>query len=277
MVHILAVDDERLALEVLAGELEKVFPEAAIHAESNAAAAMQIVQELKEAGEPPAFVFLDIELGHADGVDMARRIRELCPRAAIFFCTAHTRYAMDAFQLMAKGYLLKPIRAKAIEQVLDEMVSDWRERLKEENREVRIQTFGNFEVFVDGNPLRFEREKSKELLAYLVDRRGASVTTEQIAVTLWEDDKYDRKLKNRATVIVSSLKRTLRGVGAEDILVKSWNHLALDTQKVRCDAYDFENGAEDARNAYHGEYMLNYSWAEERNGEFARMQEKYED
>lgn len=85
-------------------------------------------------------------------------------------------------------------------------------------------------------PLKFEREKSKKLLAFLVDQHGSSVTTKQIAGVLWENEPYDRKLKNRTTATVTSLKNALRAVEAEDILIKTWNHLALDVTKVKYDA-----------------------------------------
>jgi two-component SAPR family response regulator len=119
--------------------------------------------------------------------------------------------------------------------------------------------------------LVFEREKAKELLAYLVDRHGASVTTEQIAAVLWENRNYDRSLKNQVTSTVASLKKTLQAVDSGHILVKTWNHLALDTEKVKCDAYDFEKGDMTAVNAFRGEYMINYSWAEFTAGRYVQM------
>jgi len=141
---------------------------------------------------------------------------------------------------------------------------------------VRIQTFGHFEVFVDGRPLHFEREKAKELMAYLIDRHGASVTTRQIAAVLWEDAEYDVDLKNRVTRIISSLRKTLNEAGVGALLIKEWNHLAIDTSQFVCDAYDFEQGDPRAVGLFRGEYMTNYSWAEVTTGTYVRMhQEKY--
>ena len=50
---------------------------------------------------------------------------------------------------------------------------------------VKVQCFGNFEVFVGGRPLSFKRSKSKELLAYLVDRNGATCTNGEMLAVLW--------------------------------------------------------------------------------------------
>ena len=78
------------------------------------------------------------------------------------------------------------------------------------------------------------REKAKELLAYLVDRHGVAVTTEQIAVLLWDNRPYDRTLKNYVATVVKSLKKALSNAGVEDILIKTHNHLSVDVKKFRC-------------------------------------------
>lgn len=109
---------------------------------------------------------------------------------------------------------------------------------------------------------------AKELFAFLVDRHGATVTTEQIAVTLWENGVYDRKMKNMATSVIASLRATLKEAGIEEVMVKTWNHLAINVEKIKCDAYEFEKGDSIAMNSFRGEYMTNYSWAEFSTGRY---------
>ena len=125
-----------------------------------------------------------------------------------------------------------------------------------------IINFGDFEVFVNDCPIEFQRSKAKELLAYLVDRKGSSVTTERIAAILFEEKNYDRNVKNMTTTIISSLRKTLKKYGIEDILIKSWNQIAINVDKIKCDAYDFEKFDLIAINSYEGDYMYGYSWAE---------------
>ena len=50
---------------------------------------------------------------------------------------------------------------------------------------VRFQTFGNFEVFIDGQPVKFKYNMTKEMLAYLVDRNRALCTNNEIMAVLW--------------------------------------------------------------------------------------------
>ncbi|MBR5263870.1 MAG: response regulator [Clostridia bacterium] len=272
-MYILALDDEQYALDSLSEELKLVFPDAFLQEETKASSALAWAETLALRGQELSYAFLDIQLRGMNGIEVATKLKALHPKVVLFFCTAYSEYAFDAFGLCAKGYLLKPILAKDIERVLDEMVDDWRASQNRLSKDIRVQTFGNFGVFVDGALLSFEREKAKELLAYLVDRHGAPVTTAQIATVLWEK-AYDRKLKNKTTAIVSSLRSTLRSAGIEHILIKSWNNLALDISQLRCDAYDFEKGDLLAINSFHGEYMVNYSWAEFTTGHYVTLNER---
>lgn len=275
-MNILAVDDEIFSLKELAGQLELVFPDGAVHCEMDPDAALNWARELTERGETLDYAFLDIQLGGMDGLELAWRLKRMFPSTLLFFCTAYSQYAINAFGLRAKGYLLKPVKAAAIQAVLNDEMGDWRQEkaVAPAPPKVRIQTFGYFEVYVGGKALTFERKKAKELLAYLVNRHGASVTTEQIAAALYEEENYDRKLKSRVTSAVSSLRRTLKAAGVEDILTKGWGHIAIDPERIQCDAYDFEKWDMVAVNSFHGEYMAGYSWAEFTTGKYVRMEQE---
>ena len=62
--------------------------------------------------------------------------------------------------------------------------------------------------------------------------------------------------------LISDIRKTLRGCGAEDVLVGKRNQYAVDPTKLDCDYYRYLEGDEQAVNAYLGEYMKQYSWAE---------------
>lgn len=272
-MYVLAVDDERIMLKELTIELGQVFPNADIQGFQDPMEAEQWASDLAQEGKSLDYAFLDIRMRGMSGIELARRLKKLHPGTVLIFCTAYTEYAFDAVGMYAKGYLMKPISAKNIVRTLDEMVYDWRKSLDVQNQSFWIKTFGNFEVFVDGKPLVFEREKAKEMLAFLVDRAGATVTTEQLAVVLWEDRPYDKTLKNYVSTVLGSLRRTLHKVGKEDILIKTRNHLSLNPEKIKCDAYDYEKGVMSAVNSFRGEYMVNYSWAEFKTGTYVTMEQ----
>lgn len=257
-MNILALDDEELMLWALTDSLEKVFNENdIIKGFEESEDAIGFVKSL--GNKPLDYAFLDIRLRGSNGIDVAKEIKKLKPKTKILFCTAYSDRAIDAFGVNAVGYLLKPITPEKIRNSLEQLSLMFSNIVDiPTEKKVEIKTFGNFDVFVDKKPIHWKRLKAKELLALLVDKKGASVTNVEIAITLWEDDN---KVKSVPTII-SSLRHTLKDYGVEDILIRSRNHTAIDTTKVLCDVYEFYDGKATALNLYQGEYMANYSWAE---------------
>ena len=248
----LAVDDERLALEELESLLREVMPEHAVYACSSAKAAIEFADR-----DTFDIAFLDIELGSTNGIFLAKQLKDRQPDMHIIFVTSHSHYAVEAFAIHATGYLLKPLQK---EQMQREMTFLYRE--DKHDKKVKVQTFGGFEVWVAGERVAFKRKKAKELLAYLIERKGVSVTIREAYAVLFEDAVYDRAAKNYFQTILASLKRTLKEVGAGDILLKSYNSLAIDPDTIDCDYYRFLDGDSKTVNSYRGEFMTQYSWAE---------------
>ena len=126
---------------------------------------------------------------------------------------------------------------------------------------IQVQTFGNFDVFVDGKAVAFNRSKSKELLAYLVDRKGSSVSRTEAFAVLWEDNAYDRSMQKQLDVVIRSLRGTLQENGIGEILEMKSGNMRIIPELLDCDLYRFFSGDAEAINEYRGEYMSSYSWA----------------
>ena len=126
---------------------------------------------------------------------------------------------------------------------------------------IRVRTFGNFDVYVDGRPVSFKLAKSKELLAYLVDRQGSGVSRAELFAAVWEDRLYDRKQQKQFDVYIRSLRETLREYGIPEIMEMEKGTLRVRPDTFLCDAYLFYSGDSNSINAYRGEYMSSYSWA----------------
>lgn len=204
--------------------------------------------------------FIDIELREMSGLELVKRLKTLVPAVNVIFATGYSQYAMDAFGLHASGYLLKPVAPADVERELKALRNPIVEPAP--RSKLRIQTFGNFEVFYDDVPLHFYRMKTKEMFAYLVDRRGASCTMAQIAAVLWEEKEYGRSQLNQIHTFLADIKKTLGDVGMENVIIKRRNSIALNVDMVDCDYFNFLRGDRRAVNSYMNEYMSNYSWAE---------------
>lgn len=203
--------------------------------------------------------FLETNIPEKPGLQLAAELRVLHAGINIIFITGDDSHLREAFLLRASGYLVKPATRQEICCELENLRNPPE---RTDVPKVRMQCFGNFEVFVDGGILPFRRSKCKELLAFLVHQNGGSVSSASIAAVLWEDKEYNRSLRSQTQTVISLMMKILRQAGIEDIICKSWNCLALDTGKVQCDYYDFLNGDPIAKGAYRGEYMNTYSWAE---------------
>jgi hypothetical protein len=70
--------------------------------------------------------------------------------------------------------------------------------------------------------------------------------------------------------LVSSLSATLKSIGVEDVLQRSYGMIKLDVTKVSCDWYDYLGDKEKGAPNYKGEFMKQYSWAEAENGRLSK-------
>ena len=129
---------------------------------------------------------------------------------------------------------------------------------------MRFKTFSHFDCFVGNTPVDFPRAKSKELLALLVDRRGATVTMDEAITCLWKEKPADlaKKLYRDA---VCRLKLALKNYHAERLLDVKRARLFLKTEFCVCDLWDYLDG--DEKVSFHGEYMRPYEWSIERESE----------
>ncbi len=252
-MKVLAVDDEYYALKDLKDTLAMVIPEADIQSFQTFEGALEY------AGDHLIDVaFLDIEIGGISGLELAKKLKEICGKTNIVFVTGYSEYALEAFSLFASGYVLKPVSEKDIRKCMDNL----REPVRAADQGLRVQTFGNFAVFYEGSLLTFPRTKAKELFAYLIHKKGTGSTTKELMAVLFEDKSYSVSVQKQMQTIVSTMLKVLNDIGMGDVIIRKFNSLSVDITKIDCDYYRFLNGDSNAVNAYAGEYMANYSWAE---------------
>lgn len=261
----LAVDDRLNLANDIVEIMEKLDPEGNHEAECDQPSALEKIRE-----EKPDIVWLDVEMPGMSGLEMAAEIKKLSPFSNIVFVTAYPHYALDAMGLHASGFIVKPVTE---DRLKDEMENLRHPVVKTDNTLLRIQCFGNFDVFCKGKKVRFSRSLSKEALAYLVDRRGAGCTVNEICSVLWEDKQADVNRKSQCRVILGALRKDLEAIGAADVLDKMWNTWSIDPEKISCDYYDFLRSDSTAVNKFRGEYMAQYSWAEMTIGSLYEMSE----
>lgn len=266
---VVAVDDEEISLMCLEAVLDSMDDVDKVLTFSNA----EDTIDYFKTGKADA-AFLDIQLylsgGTLNGLMLAAKIKELCPDCHVVFVTSCPEYAVDAFKLHVSGYIVKPVTREAARKELDYIIMEKRAASnargfieeKEEEPNVRVQCFGNFEVFWKNKPVVFQLSKAKELFAYLVHRKGASVSMAELAAVLFEDKEDGLSVQSQIRNLVASMRKTFSSLGCPDLFNKSRGYISIKTDLIDCDYYSFMNGDSDAINEYSGEYMAQYSWAE---------------
>ena len=199
--------------------------------------------------------FLDINMRGMGGLALAERIIEARPNCKIVFCTGYEEYAISAFKLHVSGYLLKPISAEDVQTEIDNIKA-----VRKKEKTLTVKCFGNFEVYAKNEKVVFKRLKSKELFAFLVDRNGAGMTAKEICAVLFPDDAEDAKNAAYLRQLVLDLKNTLKSVGAEGVLCHETPCYRIDTTLIKCDYISY---LETGKPEFFGEYMTQYSWAED--------------
>lgn len=252
-MNVIAVDDEIFALNDLLEVLEECLPNTEVKGFLKAEEAIEYSKN-----NNIDIAFLDIEMNNLTGIQLAGMLLQNNEKTNIIFVTGYSEYALEAFSVYASGYILKPAEKKSVLDALSKL----RYPVKEARPMVVVKTFSNFEIYVNDVPLHFPRAKSKELIAYLIHKNGTGCSLKELASVIFEDKEYNSSLQRQLQTIIAAMMKTLNSQGVGDIVIKRYNHLSIDTNKIDCDYYNFLNGDETAINSYSGEYMMNYSWGE---------------
>lgn len=254
-MRILCLDDEPLALKMLEQAIREAAPDADVSAYRKQAL---LLEEAKQNGCDVAF--LDIHMRGMNGVELAKELKTANPKMNIIFVTGFSEYKGDAMDIKASGYIMKPVTAEDVKAELEDLRFPI---VPKKNALLRIQCFGNFDVFLpSGEHVRFERSRAKEMFAYLVHKHGSSCTIRELAAVLFEDEPYDQKQLNYMQQLNYSLIKSLKAVGAEAAVIKEFNSLAVKPDVLDCDYYRFKELDAGAVNSFQNEYMSQYSWAE---------------
>ncbi|WP_342557279.1 response regulator [Lysinibacillus sp. FSL P4-0201] len=219
-MRIVLVDDEYLPLTRLKNLLEK----------SNVSG-IEIVGEYTDSLEllkdieilQPNVVFLDIVMPDMDGLALGEKIQEKIPDVEIVFTTGFDQYAIDAFNLHAIDYLLKPIQIARLEKTLERL-----EQIKNKVKEIKprltvIKLFGGLHVVLpngQSQPIKWRTSKAKELFAYMLEHKNEMIFRDTLLELFWPESDIDKASKQLYTAIYT-IRKTLKNYGVEGVKISS--------------------------------------------------------
>ena len=217
---------------------------------------------------------LETDLPELGGLDLGQYLKELHPRVNLVFLSEGPEACVEAMLMHASGYLIEPVDAPAVKRELDDLRHPTGQR---SHKRVFAQTFGNFELFVDGKPMDFKYNRTKEIVALLINNRGAQTTNGEIIGSLWEDDGDPEKKASYLGNLRQDLQNTLKKYEVTDIIVKRRGSMGIVMDRVECDVYDWLEKKKDSKYHYLGDYMNQYSWAEYMHAELDDLSYAMED
>lgn len=218
-MRILAVDDEKLALASIADAIKEASPEAELFTFQSPKEVLAWAEE-----NTVDVAFLDIRMRGMTGIELALRLKSFWSKINIIFATGYDEYLMSAGNMRCSGYLLKPVQSDAVREELQNL----RNPVTVQKKHIHANTFGHFELFVDGVSIHFENSRCKELLAFLIDRNGAAVNNNVIAAAMYEDSENEVSSLAQVRKAKVSLKKSLKKAGIEEILKEENRSLAVD-------------------------------------------------
>lgn len=218
------------------------------------------------ARKPVDVAFLAADIPGVNGIGLARELQQLVEGIRIVFIAADGRWALEAWDVHASGYMLRPCTLQQISRELDQCGYH-----PLPSQRVVIQTIPTFAVIVHGVPLHIAGGKPRELLALLVEFGSRGITTGEGIAYLWPEKANDATARSLFRMTFKRLADALEAAGAGGLVESRDNRRFLHTEKVECDLYRILSGDEKAKKKYMGQYMQEYSWAEERNAQLYRM------
>ena len=190
-MKVMLVDDEVLALQLLENKIKKLTDFKIV---AQLTDGEEVVDKVRQ--HEPDIIFLDINIGHTNGLEIAEQINELFPNVKIIFVTAYAEHAITAFELNAIDYLLKPITKTRLLKTVEKFQK--MNLISEKTpppSEVTVKVYGQAEILnMNGDPIIFRTQKAKEMFFLLWHHADIGITRDEILESLWPDYHLDQAI-----------------------------------------------------------------------------------
>lgn len=279
MIKVILVDDEKPALRMLEFLLKKFDGISIEGVYTNPLKAIEEIEEIK-----PQAVFLDINMPQLQGIDVASRILDIGPDTDIIFITAFDEYAVEAFELHALDYLLKPVDPERMKKTIERLMKKTPCFQESTGRKLRIKCLGQFEVVLENQePIKWRAEKTSELFAFLLHDRGRNHSKEEMLDKLWSEVDPEKSVKQLYNGIYY-IRKALEAYGIGKDLIRIGSNYSLKLGDVELDVesfYELEKSdssysievLEEMEALYKGDYLAgeNYPWADFERERLSRL------
>ncbi len=214
-MRVILVDDEQYSLRVLENLLSKEKDLEIVGSYTNPEEALKDLDNTEPDG-----ALLDIEMPGMNGLELGAQLMNKRSEMEIIFITAYSEYALEAFEVSAIDYLLKPVSEKRLAGAIARLrnrieASKTSSRLMSSDG-LRIKSFGGFDLYdSNGRTVNWRTKKGKELFIYLWLLEGRSVNKDQIIEDVFPEKTADKGSALLHTTIYQ-IRNGLKKVGVGD-------------------------------------------------------------
>ncbi len=171
----------------------------------------------------------------------------------------------EAIKLQFNDVLLEPLN----QEIINKTIMDFRKNFPQNN--VFIQTMPTFTLRINDNIVQIKNSKAKEILAYLINAEGRTVTNTELINEIWPGSLTDDNTLNRCRVAICNLKKFLKDNNIREILNMTGRERYINKDKFSCDFYELLDGNMMYIQKFDGRYLEEYSWAEPTKGFITNM------
>lgn len=242
----IVVDDEELAAE----HISRILRKAGFTVYSFTNPYLVLEQDIIRTAD---IFYLDIEMPEISGLKLAEKIKQVNADSEVVFSTGHNQYAIEAFDVDALDYILKPVTSRQVERSIQRIIKRKGKPVSEYNMSemkrnpLSISLFGKiFITAIDGNKnFRFSSVKGAEIFCFmLMQRDAAEVSKWKLIDELWPDKDISKGDINLRSTI-SKLNKSFRENDI-DISIRSTRngYQLVISEDIEVDAFMLENIAD---------------------------------
>lgn len=242
----------------IARKIRSFAPEVSITEWTDPDDLVRCVTRPEEAKTDLLFVYAE----SSGAVRASERVSADMPGTAIVFIARDRFYAMDALRIHAQGYILEPASEKSIRREFDYCLrkkaavadipdadSDRVSRItsfagphkvtypamdgdsdSEHSCRIQFRMDGGFDCLMDGVPVQFSRNKTRDLMEYLAGKHGAMATDKELLMTLW--GKENASTKSALRTVKAEMVNLFRDAGCEDAIIKYRGRIGIMLDKI---------------------------------------------
>lgn len=285
-MNAILIDDEPLALDFLEHQLNKIGNIIVLGKFTN-------LDPNKESSllMDAHIVFLDIEMPEISGLELAEKLLEINPTLEIVFVTAHDNYAVQAFELNALDYIVKPIQLERLQKTLERIKAlnnNQKDSYLPISNQLQVQLCREliFNINDKIELVHFRTTKSQELFLYLLQHAGKTIQKFELAELLWPDYDQEKAYSQLYTAIYHT-RKSLSKWGNHFSIMNMSDGYILTLHNVKIDVKEWESSIQSAptihienievyekiMELYTGDYLGNYdySWGESERYRLERL------